>query len=166
MRKRTLRTVPAPVEAPQPKIVKTPEVRADDQLKNLIYSASCDSQYARRQCDDWAARFATNPASAFEWSSGVFKQAARHQVAEYVIAFVKQVARDDDEYAARSSRKVLEILAQELRSEVMRNAKYPESSTSPTSNHMSLCLMSARAETLEKVENAIARLDQLETLPG
>jgi hypothetical protein len=144
-----------PVPAERPRIV-TPSVRAERALSNIRQGLNIEIDMRSRHLAEWKARFERNPSSAFEWSQEAFQSAARLQICQDILAWLEQTFINlDDEYAAPSDRRVLEIVAGELRREVLRNAKWPERSTSPSSNEMSLHRMSARAEWLEILERKL-----------
>jgi hypothetical protein len=127
----------------------------DEQMLDRIRDrAESEIKSAGRYLEDFRVKFEKDPARAFEWSSDSFKQAARDSVAKTVLAYLERF-RADDIYSLKTPQAQLEIILKEFAAETMRNAKWPEHSTSPTSNYMSLCMMSARAEWVEHLEEAI-----------
>ena len=130
----------------------TPEMRADRQLDDVLDWAHREAKAAAGSLNEWRMRFEKDPAYALEWASNAFKDAARHNVATAIIAWVEALRKEKDEYTTRTSSQVLRIIVDELRGEVHRKAKYPDRSTSVTSNEMSLCMNSARAEWVEWLE--------------
>lgn len=73
------------------------------------------------------------------WSADVFTTAARLKVAQVTLAALEEHG--------------LQAVVEETRQQVIRAARYPQHSTSPCSNLMSLCRGSAMAEMLERLEN-------------
>jgi hypothetical protein len=97
--------------------------------------------------------FAKDSAHAFEWSATSFENAARLKMIKLVESYL-----DHDHVKQQAPRCQLEIMRGEFKAEVLRRAKWPECSTSPTSNFMNLCVNAARAEWLETIEKAIDRI--------
>lgn len=83
-----------------------------------------------------AADLATNPAHALKWSADAFAAAARIEVAAQAAAVIEA--------------KGLDVALTIARENVMRGARFPERSTSPTSNLVSECRTAAWAEFVEK----------------
>jgi hypothetical protein len=105
----------------------------------------------QRYCAQFAERFAADPANALEWSKETFGYAARLKVVAIVEHYLSVFAAEDM-YSAKTPKRQLEIIGQEFKAEVMRGARFPDHSSSPTSNYFSLCLNAARAEFLERLE--------------
>jgi hypothetical protein len=130
-------------------VAKTVEVTA---FESLHIQCECDVKFAQEECDKWAAKFTADPAYAFEWAQGPMAQAARLSVNKFVLAVLDF---EDGSMKEKTPRERVEVVCRELQQEVMRNAKWPSRSTSSVSNDMSLCMMSARADMLEKVEQCL-----------
>jgi len=87
-----------------------------------------------------------NAAYHFEWAHGSMKAAAKGAVCKQIQKMLLNGATIIDMYNAVTSR-------------VMHAAKYPEFSTSPTSNLMSQFMASTYAEWAETLQNAIDYLE-------
>ena len=81
----------------------------------------------------------------FEWASGAMKSAAYGNVSAQI-------------YNALLNGATLWDMQSDLTGRIQHGAKYPEFSTSPTSNLMSQYTLSAYADYLETINNAIAHL--------
>jgi hypothetical protein len=130
----------------------------DELMLNVVRDyAESKIKTAARYLEDFKAKFENDPASAFGWSSDSFKWAGRHSVAKIVLVCLENF-KESDIYSVKTPLAQLEIMLKQFKAETMRNAKWPEHSTSPTSNYMSLCMMAARAEWVEYLENSIDRV--------
>jgi hypothetical protein len=144
------------VQPQVPFIEPTPEER----LVQIEEDLRSNVRYAEKNLDEWKARFEKDPSNAFSWASSSFVQAARKNIAECLLAWIKFGREREDDYVKASPEKIIAEVHRTLRDEVMRNAKWPEHSTSATSNEMSLCLMAQRAEWCEKLERVIERMER------
>jgi hypothetical protein len=124
-------------------------------LDRVRDQAEREIKTAARYLEDFKEKFAKDPARAFEWSADSFRHAGRDRTAKTVLEYLKMFADAD---TVKTPQAQLEAILKEFKTETMRNAKWPEHSTSPTSNYMSLCLMAARAEWVEHLENAITQI--------
>ena len=157
MSKRNLKIV-APAPAPKP--VLTRSAKAAESLASLKQYAEWGVKSGERELAEFATRFAKDPAHALSWSSNTFENAARYSMNKEVLEHIARLSEPQDEYTTRSDEEVIRVMQREFAREVLRNAKWPERSTSPTSNEMSLRMMSARAEWLEKLDNHIERIER------
>jgi hypothetical protein len=114
--------------------------------EHLAYHLDGQMSSARATLDKFEKQFATDPSYAFSWGAEAFKAAARHKVALQIQAWIRSTNTD-----ATFEERLASII-KELRAEVMRKAKWPEHSTSATSNLMALEMNSANAEMLETLE--------------
>lgn len=93
----------------------------------------------------FAEKFASDPMRAFEWSQDAFQAAAVSEATSTLLRYVDSLAEgkeSDDEIGER--------IAEWLRSEVLRMAKYPPRSTSPQSNLVEQEKLAAYARLLER----------------
>jgi hypothetical protein len=136
----------------------TREAAFDRALYGFVLDTRHSVQLLNERLAKWAEDFKANPARALEWSADTFKAAGRLKVANHVIAiveFAESKRQEDPVYGASSSEQVLVSILKEIRAATIHMAKYPERSTSVPSNELSICVMAAYAETLEKVERAV-----------
>jgi hypothetical protein len=159
MAKRNLKIV---TPAPAPKKVLTRSAKAAECVASIKQYAEWGVKNAERDLAEFTAKFAKDPAYALSWSDGTFSAAARHSVSKLVLEYLSRLAEPQDEYTTRSDEEVLKVMQREFSLEVLRNAKWPERSTSPASNEMALRMMSARAEWLEKMDNHLAAIARTE----
>jgi hypothetical protein len=101
-------------------------------------------KFAREELDKFAANMAKNPAYALEWSGGAFTAAGDYEVCSWILAAV-------DENAGVG----LEKIIKQLERDVLRAARYPSRSTSPTSNLMEQEIARAKAELLETLDREV-----------
>lgn len=101
-------------------------------LKSAIESA--EAQIAKFQ-----VRFNEDPAYALSWGGEVFQASANRKVFKMVLSALEDGAE-------------VETVMSIVMDRIMSKARFPESSTSPTSNLMSQCEMIAYAETLSSMK--------------
>jgi len=146
MRARNRRTAPV-VERATESYIYT-EDHAMTAVKVFVEETKRTNQ---RYCEQFAEKFAADPANALEWSKETFHYAARLKVCAIVEHYLSIFAAEDM-YSMKTPKRQLELIAQEFKAELMRGARFPDHSSSPTSNYFSLCLNAARAEFLEKLD--------------
>lgn len=139
---------------------KTTAVHADGLLESLEQTARWDIEHTTERLAAFALKLSANAASAFEWSYNSFEDAAKQTAAQYLLELIARGRNAGDEYSARSSEAILRELARLFNAEVLRKARWPERSTSPTSNAMSLCMMAAHAELLHTLNRYVERLGE------
>ena len=153
MKRPKTKTVATPVPAPRPKTY-TVEVVGDLILERIVATAESTAKMHEESLKKWGERFAENPADALSWSSNTFKYAAELSVARRVLYHVKVMAAEGDgTYSGHTGLAVVRSVYRELREETMRNARWPEHSTSAPSNEIATRLMAARAEMVVKIED-------------
>lgn len=133
------------VEVILPKI-KTPEEKAAQQLAVIIEQAGYDIERGNEAVRNHVADLDKDPARACEWSKDLFMAAARKQVASLVLAIVEHYQRDYKDGLPPAQ--VIAAIRKELLAIVIRKARWPEHSTSPTHNYMHQCSLSATTEWL------------------
>lgn len=139
---------------------KSREERIADAMEEINHRIDYHIKRAQEEIAEFSAKLVKDAAYQMEWSKGIFVEAARERIAKTVRAMIDNAKQNNDEYVAMSDYHIIVAVREELQHEVLRNARWPEHSTSPTSNYMSLCLMSERAEWLEKLNNHIAHIDR------
>lgn len=117
----------------------------DQQLKNFISHCQGNLETAQKELDTWKKRLDDNPLEAFNWSISAFKAAAMIMVYTGVVECMNS-ANEDKKW------EVFNDLVNVLRSAVLHSARYPEHSSSPTSNLISLVETSVKAELVEKMQ--------------
>jgi len=152
MKTRKLNVVEPTVEAPREKFTAE---KAVDYMKRR---AAGDGDSANRQLEIFSQEFLKDPAYALSWSQKVFDFAARKKVCEYVINFFEQMEKKDI-YELPTPRKMLEILREGMTDEVLRKARWPEHSTSETSNLMSTMTNAAWADFFAKDTETTERIE-------
>lgn len=118
----------------------------------VVEWAEDEIKHAIKVLDQWHERFAANPADAFEWSKDAFYQAARLWVARTALEFFSTKPPYENP---------LKSLYLWARSETMRMAYYPETSTSPPSNFMFQQRLSLLARLVCQLEDAHPELKNL-----
>jgi hypothetical protein len=105
-----------------------------NQLINVKFAGMADR--AKLRLDEFAVKFANDPAHAFTWSSSAFQDAARlsvfSEIAESPICF----------YDVADARNV-------LAKKIVEKSRSPAQSTSPTSNLMKQYELAAWVEALD-----------------
>lgn len=104
----------------------------------------------QQRIDTWTVELKANPFHAMSWGSDVARNAARIDVLKWVLEGINSMQRDLEPMPAAE---ILQTLAKEAREDVMRKAKYPDYSTSPISNLMSLMRNSALSEFEQDLRN-------------
>src|SRR5262245_32723191 len=145
--------------APVPR-AKTRSVMAGESVASLRQTATFELQIAQGDLSKWQAKFESDPAYAFSWSSDAFVSAAKAAVAKYVIEVIDAQREPVDEYTVKTDEQVLKVLREGFYAAVLRGAKWPERSTSMPSNEMASQLVAQKAEWLEKFDNHLARLNR------
>jgi hypothetical protein len=145
----------------EPKVVKTPEVKATECLDRMTQECEWDINHSKKHIEEWKLRLDKNPASAFEWSRESFEAAARFEVAHIVKRYVEEGKSIKDDYTTPSDVEIIKTLRTIFYEDVLRRAKWPSRSTSVQSNEMELTLTARKAEWLEKFDNAIARIEKV-----
>jgi len=141
--------------------VKTLDVRADEALEGLVVTAGWDLEGAKRNLDEFRVNFYKDPAHTFEWDgSSAFDQAARLKVNQEFLGWVKSAQNSANEYAKPSSLAILKEVRGLLFDEVVRKARWPEHSTSFSSNEMSRCVLAHRTAMLVKLDDNLKNLGQ------
>jgi hypothetical protein len=143
-----------PAEQPR---AQTQSVREDNLMSTLKANLNQRIKSDRERLARFKESLERDPAYAFEWSKDAFQAAANLKVTEQLMAWLTQTF--EDEYTQPMPARQLTMAADHLRREVYRRARDVEHSTSPTSNYMSLCMMSAKATQLELVEGYLRRLE-------
>lgn len=133
----------------------TPEVLADEALSWIRRSTTWDLEAADRSLSEFPARFAKNPAHAFEWSRGEFQAAARQRVARVVLEFLDTLQGGDDYVRYTSVQALAKIAAVALR-ETISAARNPGRSTSETANAMSAAIGEAWANVAPRLMERLA----------
>jgi hypothetical protein len=142
---------------PVPQLPPTREVYFDNIVSHTINDAAYTAVSSKEECSKWAENFKTNPVRALEWSSNVAQSAATWQVNKHVLDVYYHMLAKGDPYSAPSQEQILRVIHREVKDIVSRKSRFPERSTSPISNEASLCVMSAYAEMLEKLERRLER---------
>jgi hypothetical protein len=140
-----------------PQVVKTPEERAAIHLEMLIEKAGWNIKSGDEAIAKFSAGLAKDPAREFEWSKEVFMAAARKQAASHVLAIIEHCkAKGDGIYTdGLPPMAMITTLRRELLAVVIRKARWPEHSTSPTHNYMHQCSLSATTEWLVQVDPSL-----------
>lgn len=109
--------------------------------RKAVTAAQCLQDRARdsrKRLDEWAAKFATNPANAFEWSNARFHDAAQFDVCRDLATAL----------AGDPTRENLGVLIDCAADEVRRRSERVPASTSPTLNLMDHYRLAAWAGAL------------------
>lgn len=93
---------------------------------------------ANATLDRWKEKLAADPANAFEWADAAFRAAATRRVVERLLALLGHGVTIAD-------------VVKELEAAVLSGARFPERSTSPSSNEMGRCVLQAQAELLNEI---------------
>ena len=117
----------------------------DKQLQNFIFHCNGNLKNAQKVLDDWEKKFDRNPLEAFTWSGPAFPAAAEVMVYKGVLECMNS-ANEDKKW------EVFEGLIRVMQSSVMHSARYPEHSSSATSNLASSAVTSVQAELVEKMQ--------------
>lgn len=145
---------------PLPPKVKTKAELVAEAMESILFQVKSDKRFDQETLDKFSKRFSENALDAFEWSDSAFKAAARihaAKVIEYVIDAMRE-KQSKEVYEAPTDEAIIQELLTRFRGEVMRKAKWPQASTSPSSNYASLMQMSAMAEWLERLEVLVNRI--------
>ena len=140
--------------------IVTRQVAADESLEEIVHFCKSNVRYGLEKIEAFRVRLGENPVSAFEWSSDAFTAAARVEVAKTILRYKDEMEKKVDAYEAFSAERFIVEMRDFFMEQVMNKAKWPEHSSSPGHNHMSLCLNSAKAEAVEKLDQAINRIER------
>lgn len=120
------------------------------QIDMFIKSLESSVETLQGAMDRFATRFAEDPVDALSWGHGTFQDAAKLNVAQGLLRMIAE----GREHGSTD----MEIF-QEMRRVLLRNAlqgaRYPECSTSPSSNLMAQCKTAASVDFLDSVNNRI-----------
>lgn len=127
---------------------------APDHEAELIWGAlAAEAERMARQLSEFIEKIINNPLYALSWANGSFETAA--QLSVHYTTLSRLVESFNSEYDALPFVEKLNLVIEELRKDVWRGARWPQQSTSPTSNVANQFEVSAKAEMLEKLENFI-----------
>jgi hypothetical protein len=91
-----------------------------------------------------------DPAYAFEWGRQGMEAAARIWAGRQLEFWLEQFSKGD-EYVKPEPEEVAGNVLRKIEEEVIRRARWPESSTSPVSNQIAIYRLAALAEVVAKV---------------
>lgn len=111
-------------------------------LAKLTKRLNDNLTFAKDQMVKFSEKTAADPVQAFTWADKYFEYAAHIKVSQDLLANLGAG---------------LDELSSHLGREVLRRAKYPAMSTSPSSNLMEQMLTKVMAETLEWIEDRLER---------
>lgn len=98
-------------------------------------------------------KFSQNPVYAFEWADSVMSLAAKAQVYNRYLKFVKDVVAEPDNSENKLSlEEVLRRITKDATDHVLTHARSPKSSTSMCSNYMAQQTTAAHAELLDDLK--------------
>ncbi len=120
------------------------ETHLENKMKKFemrLGQAKMDRKNAQEACEKFAAELIKNPQYAMEWSDRVFTDAARVAVNDVVIHFLLNPKGDEEQNMI--------VVANHSMEFVMNAARFPETSSSTTSNVAKRCLLSVWAEISE-----------------
>jgi hypothetical protein len=121
--------------------------RAFDAFVRRTHSAieSCQHTLGR-----FHAAIDADPSSAMTWGMDAFRAAAMLKVQTIVLRWLDVV--DDDAYPNVTRASVVSMITNEFTRDVMREARSPSRSTSPTSNLMEQEILAAKATWLDNAQ--------------
>lgn len=150
------------VQEVQPVVKKTKDEVIKEVMENITYEIEVSIRWCKKEIDAFSAKFAANPLHALEWSQSTFQTAGKFEATMIVDRYLKEglKRKTEDAYVTISDVQILQEIRNFLYEEVTRKAKWPDSSTSQPSNFASICLNAAKAEWLERMDNALARIER------
>jgi len=138
------RTKTPPPPAPEP----TPEQKEERRRENIAWLRERlrdERDRAKKELDDFAAKLASDPIYALGWAEGAYDAAGTYHVLAEVIAAFEEGCSAKDALAS-------------VTREALRGARWPERSTSVTSNRLSQAKTAAYANAIERLEH-LAKLE-------
>lgn len=125
----------------------------DKKFASLIEKLESGQQQFEKANEAFQNKFSQNPVYAFEWADSVMSLAAKAQVYNRYLKFVKDVvAEPDDSENKLTLEVVLERITKDATNFVLTHARSPKSSTSACSNYMAQQTTAAHAELLDDLK--------------
>jgi hypothetical protein len=106
----------------------TPEQLLAQRIEGFTYTLDHMIATSQATLDEWRAKLDKDPLYAFEWADRAFEAAAQFSVATRVRTMLTTMTET-------TFGEAFENVIEMLRDETLRGAKYPQRSTSPSSNH-------------------------------